>query len=89
MDYDKVAKRIELATRNVAIFNRDELENNGMKDRLKITEMYSVTKDNDGPIESLKQARLFVLTEILKEEMQNDKKEGNSKSAQSTERESN
>ena len=70
MNYDLIAKRIEIATRNITIFTGDETESKGMEDRRKIREMYVETKEIDGPIESLKQARRFVISEILKEEFE-------------------
>lgn len=73
IDYEKIARRIEIATRNLPLFNTHEIDNKGMEDRKRITEIYRTIKEQDNDnIVSLNDARYLILLDILKEELRED-----------------
>jgi hypothetical protein len=87
MNYEQVARRIEIATRNRAIFSLNELQNKGMDDRRRITELYMELKDDENLDENLKQARIMILIDILREEIKNGIQDTNGGAATEARRE--
>jgi hypothetical protein len=70
MNYERAAKRIEIATRSLLVFDKSEIESNGFADRKRISELYSQLNASESvsPDNNLKAARIEIIMDIIKEE---------------------
>ena len=68
MDTQKVAERIEIATRNNPLFNATEAKNRGIEDRKEISRLYRLFVGEKTLEDSLRDAKVAIIKKILDEE---------------------
>jgi hypothetical protein len=68
MDTQKVAERIEIATRNNPLFSATEAKNRGIEDRKEISMLYKKFIVEKSLEDSLRDAKVAIIKKILNEE---------------------